>query len=569
MFNVRVDAFWPWLYVKPPSDEPPGFRVADGPVRDTGVDDMGFVLPGYGSGINGAAPDEIGFGRAYRPGNDGNPFGFLDRRGPNAGSVPSFSGGSIPPYPTSLLFPQMAEPWRGLRGYGGDVDAQRNTRLPGFRVKPPADDPPGFRVAGDGSVGDARTGDVDFAFPGYGSGVSSAAPAGVGIGGTRRPASDSNPFGFLDRRIPDVGSVPSFHGRSLPPYATSLPYLRMAEPQFSWLGVHGYGSELGSQPDTPLPPIDDLPGLRVAADSSAHGTLPATPQIAPFEYGLHTDAASPIGTLRTPVREALDQIKKIHAGFGVSPNSLFDRQGSNTGSVMLRDGFGGGMAPAVGEVFDPQYILPAQTGGWRSPPNHNKPPPPPKPTPDSSRSQQPPPQRTLGTQPPPDTASAAAVADAATRERAAAFDIHRNHLQELDPDNPLLKLEPVPGVTPDQATVDSFGKEVERIVREKVERAVTDLGTQSTYEQRSTVKTVGNEVDLRAEFERLRSGGKRVDGGRGQYGREGELYELPGGVRVGFRMANDMRTGEKRSVPTLDIRYSDGTWVRFHYNKQR
>ncbi len=41
MFNVRPDAFWPWLYVKPPSDDPSGFRVAaDGSVRDAGVDEL-------------------------------------------------------------------------------------------------------------------------------------------------------------------------------------------------------------------------------------------------------------------------------------------------------------------------------------------------------------------------------------------------------------------------------------------------------------------------------------------------------------------------------------------------
>ena len=75
--------------------------------------------------------------------------------------------------------------------------------------------------------------------------------------------------------------------------------------------------------------------------------------------------------------------------------------------------------------------------------------------------------------------------------------------------------------------------------------------------------------DLRDKFERLKITGKRVDGGLGQYGRAGELYELPGGVRMGFRMANDTRTGEKSSIPTLDIIIPGRKPVRFHYNNQR
>jgi hypothetical protein len=124
-------------------------------------------------------------------------------------------------------------------------------------------------------------------------------------------------------------------------------------------------------------------------------------------------------------------------------------------------------------------------------------------------------------------------------------------------------------VVPDQATVDRYGNEVRGIVRKRVEQAIEDLSAGSTYDHRSTVRTFRGDADLRAEFERLKITGKRVDGGRGQYGRDGELYELPGGVRIGFRMANDMRTGEKSSIPILDVRYPGRKRITFHYNNRR
>jgi hypothetical protein len=112
---------------------------------------------------------------------------------------------------------------------------------------------------------------------------------------------------------------------------------------------------------------------------------------------------------------------------------------------------------------------------------------------------------------------------------------------------------------------------VKGIVRKRVSQAIDDLSAQSTYDHTSRVRTIGGAADLRAEFERLKTTGKRVYGARGQYaeGGDGEFYELPGGVRIGFRMANDMRTGENRSLPTLDIVYPGRGRFRFHYNNQR
>lgn len=110
-----------------------------------------------------------------------------------------------------------------------------------------------------------------------------------------------------------------------------------------------------------------------------------------------------------------------------------------------------------------------------------------------------------------------------------------------------------------------------RIVSEKVEAKTRELQSKSSYEQRSQIRTIGGDVDLRVEFEALQVTGKRIYVGGGQYaeGRGGEMYELPGGIRVGFRMANDMRTGAKSSIPTLDIVFPSGDRIRFHYNPTR
>ena len=236
MFNVRPDAFWPWLYVKPPSDNPSGFRVAaDGSVRDAGVDDIGFVLRGYCFAFSGAAPAEIEFEEAYRPNSDGNPFSFLDRRGPGIGPAPSFDGGSAPPHANSLLFRQMGKPRPSLRDYGGGLDAPSHTPLPGFHVKPSADDPPGFRVVADGSVRDAPINDVGSTSHGYRSGVSGAASADVGFAERIAPRAMAIHSGSSTAEV-QTSAMPSFGGGSLPQHATSFLFPKMTEAQFLWPG---------------------------------------------------------------------------------------------------------------------------------------------------------------------------------------------------------------------------------------------------------------------------------------------------------------------------------------------
>lgn len=89
------------------------------------------------------------------------------------------------------------------------------------------------------------------------------------------------------------------------------------------------------------------------------------------------------------------------------------------------------------------------------------------------------------------------------------------------------------------------------------------------------MRTISGDVDLRREFDELKVTGTRVYAGGGQYGKsgDGEMFELPGGqgIRVGFRMANDERTGAKNSIPTLDVVIPGPSRIRmrFHYNPER
>jgi hypothetical protein len=51
MFNVRPDQFWPWIHFEPPSEDPPGFRMAaDGSMRASAQ--SGSELPSDGSSPN-------------------------------------------------------------------------------------------------------------------------------------------------------------------------------------------------------------------------------------------------------------------------------------------------------------------------------------------------------------------------------------------------------------------------------------------------------------------------------------------------------------------------------------
>ncbi|MSP75777.1 MAG: hypothetical protein EXR12_06545 [Rhodospirillaceae bacterium] len=295
--------------------------------------------------------------------------------------------------------------------------------------------------------------------------------------------------------------------------------------------------------------------------------------------------------------DARDRLDGFETSEGRAPNGE-DIDGI-VGDIVSGIALGGaaveGPLPGAGDGFDPRHVVPAQAGGrpppfrpQASPPLRPRPQPQPQPGPGPGHNQPPGqipgiapgrpspsvPQPPQGTQPGPDTAGPAAAAEqAAAQERAATYNAYREHLQKLDPDNALLKLEPVTGVPPDKVIVESIQKEVTRAIREKVDTKTEELRAKSTYEQRSKVKTIGGDVDLRKEFDELKATGTRVYAGRGQYGKggDGEMFELPGGqgIRVGFRMANDTRTGAKNSIPTLDIVVPGRGETRFHYNPMR
>lgn len=304
--------------------------------------------------------------------------------------------------------------------------------------------------------------------------------------------------------------------------------------------------------------------------------------------GLGIDLDGPVAAkIRADARGWLESFEIIEgrAPVGEDIDSIVDEA---VGRIAPGDVADEAPPPAVGDTFDPRHIVPVQAGGRPPPLRPPTPPLPPRPQPGPGHNQPPgqspgtapgkpspsAPQPPQGAPPVPDTAGPAAAAQqAAAEKRVATYNTYRGHLQELDPDNALLKLEPASGTAPDQRTTDDIQKEVARIVDEKVRAKLNELQAPSTYEQRSSVKTIGGNVDLREVFDDLKKAGRRVYAGGGQYGigGNGEMYELPGGqgIRVGFRMANDTRSGAKNSIPTLDIYVPGVVRVRYHYNPER
>jgi hypothetical protein len=307
--------------------------------------------------------------------------------------------------------------------------------------------------------------------------------------------------------------------------------------------------------------------------------------------GIDTDGPE-AADARADARDQLDSFETIE---GRSPNGedIDGIVGDVVGRIAPNDAAVEGPSPAVSDGFDPRHIVPAQAGG--RPPSFRPPaPPPPRQQPGPGHNQPPgrelppglpsvienwrrltqPPVQPPAASTPPDAAGPRAAAEqAAAQERAATYDTYREHLQKLDPTNPLLRIEPVPGVPPDQDVVDRTQEETRRIILEKVGTKTEKLREKSTYEQRSKVRTISGDVDLRKEFEELKVTGTRIYAGGGQYGKsgDGEMFELPGGqgIRVGFRMANDERTGAKNSIPTLDVVIPGTSRMRFHYNPER
>lgn len=69
------------------------------------------------------------------------------------------------------------------------------------------------------------------------------------------------------------------------------------------------------------------------------------------------DPTVPVAPPPNPLQEAFDQLSKIYARVGLDPLNRFNGQGAGATPTVLR---ADELSPAVGDAFDPQYIVPQQ-----------------------------------------------------------------------------------------------------------------------------------------------------------------------------------------------------------------
>lgn len=126
--------------------------------------------------------------------------------------------------------------------------------------------------------------------------------------------------------------MPLSGGRSLSPYATTLLFPPLTEPQPLWLGPQTDNGELDGRPDAPSrgfhvkPPADDLPAFRVAAEAPApSGLRGEVGGLTSFEYTPKTDFAPYVGAGSTNVFRPADGSR--------SPLSFLDRKAWDAGPV--------------------------------------------------------------------------------------------------------------------------------------------------------------------------------------------------------------------------------------------
>ena len=282
--------------------------------------------------------------------------------------------------------------------------------------------------------------------------------------------------------------------------------------------------------------------------------------------------------------DARDQLDGFEAIEGRAPNGqdIDAIVGDVVGRIASDDAAAEGPSLAVGDGFDPRHIVPAQAGG-RPPPFRPPAPPPPRPQPGPGHNQPPAqlpgttpgrpsplaPQPLQGTQPAPGVAGPAAAAEQdAARERVATYDIYREHLKELDPANPLLKLEPVPGVPPDKVIVESIQKEVGALIQGKLGRFVFKNydnypnGRELNGEQGNgdDVRILrGDKAKAEADFAELSKHAQPHAVFSGQHAESQTVLKLPGeDMYVGFRISKD-------GLPTIDINSPHTGSIRFHY----
>ena len=271
------------------------------------------------------------------------------------------------------------------------------------------------------------------------------------------------------------------------------------------------------------------------------------------------------------VAEAIDRSVEEDSPAATPANGAFD-----PGNIILAQAGGGGSRGGGGGSGRPSQPPPAATP-QRPPapgPGHNQPP---REIPDGlptaiekiRRWTQPPVPPPVAPPPtPPDIAGPRAAAEQTTQERAAIYNTYREHLQELDPANPLLKLEPVPGVPPDKVVVDSIQKEVDAIIQGKLGRFVfknydkypDDKALNGEQGNGRDVRILwGDKAKAEADFAELSKQATPHAAFSGQHAESQTILKLPGrDMYVGFRI-------NKEGLPTIDINSPHTGSIRFHY----
>jgi hypothetical protein len=149
---------------------------------------------------------------------------------------------------------------------------------PWIHFEPPSKDPPGFRMAADGSMpASVQSGSE---LPSDGSGPNPLETFS-GEFGNPHPGTSYDSYGQAN----SADLIPSFGTGSLPQF-TSLLFPRLTEPQTTWPGLQGHIGEPEAKPGTTLPglhhfkpPSDDPPGFRVRDDSSVPNGSPDNPNL--------------------------------------------------------------------------------------------------------------------------------------------------------------------------------------------------------------------------------------------------------------------------------------------------
>lgn len=220
---------------------------------------------------------------------------------------------------------------------------------PWIRFEPPSDDPSGFRIAADGSIGTDGSG---FGLLGHNPGADTPAPAGISLGHTNHFADgNSNPFGSIVRHASDFGLISSIGRRPSPPYAISLLFPRLTEPQGVWAGPQGNDRELEVPTDTTLlgfdvMPPDDPPGFRIAADNSGQNGSPSD-LLTSFGYDPGADVVPPAGIgSHAALRPAEDHR---------SPFEFLDRRHLNNNPIPSFDG--GPLSPHAASFLFPRMAM--------------------------------------------------------------------------------------------------------------------------------------------------------------------------------------------------------------------